>query len=289
MTTTKIDLPRIVNRAEWLEERKRFLTKEKALTRARDELNAQRRRLSMVEVTEPYVFHGVHGRLRLVDLFEGRQQLMVYHFMWRFDGGKPLDVGCPSCSGFAENISPGHLGHLHRCSTTLSFISRAPIEKITPFKARMGWNIPWYSSADSRFNHDYHVTIDASVAPVEYNYRTPEEHQKAGTAYYLDGRQPFDLHGLSCFLRDGERVFHTYSSYGRGTESTGGSYYFLDLTALGRQEEWEEPKGRSLGLGAPAGSDRIKYPDETRETGGSDGAHPAPSAGGGAGGAGCCH
>jgi predicted dithiol-disulfide oxidoreductase (DUF899 family) len=142
----------------------------------------------------------------------------------------------------------------------------------------MGWNIPWYSSLDSRFNHDYHVTLDASVTPVEYNYRTPEEHEKAGSAYYLGSERPFDLHGLSCFLRDGERVFHTYSTYGRGTEATGGSYYFLDLTALGRQEEWEEPKGRSTGLGASAGSDRIKYPDEQRETGGSDGAHPAQSA-----------
>lgn len=284
MSTPKIDLPRIVSRAEWLAARKSLLNREKALTRARDELNAERRRLPMVEVTEPYVFHGVHGRLRLADLFEGRQQLMVYHFMWLWDGAEPKDAGCPSCSGFAENISPGHLGHLHRCSTTFAFISRAPIEKIAPFKARMGWNIPWYSSAGSRFNYDYHVSLDASVAPVEYNYRTPEEHQQAGTEYYLSGSQPFDLHGLSCFLRDGERVFHTYSTYGRGTEQTGGSYYFLDLTALGRQEEWEEPKGRSLGLGAAAGSEGIRYPDEAREPGGSDGARPARP-----GGPGCCH
>jgi len=285
MTTAKIDLPPIVTRSEWIESRQRLLAKEKALTRARDQLNAERRRLPMVEVTEPYVFHGVHGRLRLADLFEGRHQLMVYHFMWLWENGEPRDAGCPSCSGCAEQISRGVLGHLHGCSTTFAFISRAPFEKIAAFKRRMGWDIPWYSSLDSRFNYDYHVTLDASVTPVEYNYRTPEEHEKAGTAYYLGGEQPFDLHGLSCFLRDGERVFHTYSTYGRGTESTGGSYYYLDLTALGRQEEWEEPKGRSTGLGAPAGSDRIKYPDEQRETGGSDGAHPTQSESGGR----CCH
>ncbi|HTV24819.1 MAG TPA: DUF899 family protein, partial [Polyangiaceae bacterium] len=154
------------------------------------------------------------------------------------------------------------------------------------FKQRMGWPVPWYSSAGSRFNYDYHVTLDASVTPVEYNYRTPEEHAQAGTDYYLGGKQPFDLHGMSCFLRDGERVFHTYSSYGRGTESTGGSYYYLDMTALGRQEPWEEPKGRNTNLGAPAGSDRIKYPDQDRETGPTDGAHPARN---GSGEGTCCH
>lgn len=283
MTTAKLNLPNIADRTEWLDARKRLLTKEKALTRARDELNAERRRLPMVEVTEPYSFQGTHGRLRLVDLFEGRHQLMVYHFMWLWDAGKPKDVGCPSCSGYAEQISAGMLSHLHRCSTTFTFISRAPLDKIAAFKARMGWNVPWYSSADSRFNYDYHVSLDASVAPLEYNYRSLAEHEQAGSAVFEDWQQPFDLHGLSCFLRDGERVFHTYSSYGRGTESTGGSYYHLDLTALGRQEDWEEPKGRSLGLGAAAGSDRIRYPDETREVGDSGGAHPASS------GSKCCH
>jgi predicted dithiol-disulfide oxidoreductase (DUF899 family) len=283
MTTSKPDLPRVVSRAEWTEARKRFLEREKALTRARDELNGERRRLPMVLVDEPYVFHGPHGELRLLDLFEGRDQLMVYHFMWLWQDGKPKDKGCPSCSGFADQISNGHLRHLHRCSTTFAFISRAPWDTIAPFKKRMGWPVPWYSSADSRFNYDYHVTLDESVAPIEYNYRTPAEHQKAGSAhYYLGGQQPFDLHGLSCFLRDGERVYHTYSSYGRGTESTGGSYYFLDLTALGRQEEWEEPKGRSRGLGASAGSDRITYPDEQEDLSDSSGAHPAADAD-------CCH
>jgi predicted dithiol-disulfide oxidoreductase (DUF899 family) len=283
MTTAKNDLPRVVSRAEWTLARKGFLDKEKAFTRSRDQLNAERRQLPMVLVEEPYVFHGPHGELSLVDLFEGRQQLMVYHFMWLWQDGKPRDQGCPSCSGFGDQISKGHLRHLHKCSTTFAFISRAPWQTIAPFKQRMGWPVPWYSSADSRFNYDYHVTLDESVAPIEYNYRTPAEHEQAGSGYYLSGgKQPFDLHGLSCFLRDGERVYHTYSSYGRGTESTGGSYYYLDLTALGRHEEWEEPKGRSRGLGAPAGSDKITYPDEQEDLRDSDGARPA-------GGGGCCH
>jgi predicted dithiol-disulfide oxidoreductase (DUF899 family) len=124
------------------------------------------------------------------------------------------------------------------------------------------------------------------VAPLEYNYRTREEHEKAGSGYYLSGPQPFDLHGLSCFLRDGERVYHTYSTYGRGTEATGGSYYFLDLTALGRQEDWEEPKERNTGLGAKAGDERIRYPDEQEDLSDSSGARPATAALEGA--ADCC-
>jgi predicted dithiol-disulfide oxidoreductase (DUF899 family) len=283
MTTN--NLPRVVSRAEWLEARQALLAREKELTHARDRLNADRRRLPMVEVTEPYAFEGPHGTLRLLDLFEGRHQLMIYHFMWLWEDGQPLDRGCPSCSGFGDQISRGHLSHLHGCSTTFAFVSRAPWPKIAPFKARMGWPVPWYSSAGSRFNYDYHVTLDEAVTPVEYNYRTPAEHARAGTGGYLSGKQPFDLHGLSCFLRDGERVYHTYSSYGRGTESVGGSYYYLDLTALGRQEPWEEPQGRSSGLGAPAGSERIRYPDEQESLGDGSGAWPGsntPSADG------CC-
>jgi predicted dithiol-disulfide oxidoreductase (DUF899 family) len=282
MTTPKNDVPRVVSRAKWLEARKSFLDKEKELTRARDALNTERRQLPMVLVDEPYVFEGPHGKLSLLDLFEGRDQLMVYHFMWLWENGKPKELGCPSCSGFADQVSKGHLRHLHQCSTTFAFISRAPWQKIAPFKQRMGWPVPWYSSAESQFNYDYHVTLDESVAPVAYNYRTPAEHEKAGTAFFKDWKQPFDLHGMSCFLRDGERVYHTYSSYGRGTESTGGSYYFLDLTALGRQEEWEEPKGRSRALGAPAGSDSITYPDQQESLTDSDGAYPS------AAGSDCC-
>jgi predicted dithiol-disulfide oxidoreductase (DUF899 family) len=262
LKTAKIELPKIVTPAEWLEARKELLAKEKELTRRRDLLNAERRRLPMVRIENDYVFEGPNGKASLLDLFEDRLQLLVYHFMWLWDAGKPLDKGCSSCSAWADHIARGHLTHLHARSTSLALVSRAPRAKIEPFKARMGWTVPWYSSFGSSFNYDFHVTHDESVAPVEYNYRTEIEHQKAGTSYYFQGQQPFDLPGLSCFLRDGDSVFHTYSTYGRGGEAVGGAYYFLDLTALGRQEDWEEPKGRSTGLGAPAGDDKILYPDQ---------------------------
>jgi predicted dithiol-disulfide oxidoreductase (DUF899 family) len=124
-------------------------------------------------------------------------------------------------------------------------VSRAPLAKIERYKARKGWIFPWYSSYGSDFNYDFHVTLDDSVAPIEYNYRTKEEHERAGTSGYVEGEQPIEAPGTSYFLRVGDRVFHTYSTYARGAEMTGGSYYFLDLTALGRQEDWEEPRGRA--------------------------------------------
>jgi predicted dithiol-disulfide oxidoreductase (DUF899 family) len=268
MTTPKLEYPRVVSRAQWLDARKRLLAQEKELTRARDRLNSERRQLPMVLVDEPYVFQSEGGQRRLLDLFEGRLQLIVYHFMWLWNGDEPQERGCPNCSGFVDELARGHFAHLHGRSTTLALISRAPLEKILPFRQRMGWTIPWYSSAGTHFNHDFGVTLDERVRPLEYNYRTPDEHQRAGTAYYFNQKTPFDLHGMSCFLRDGERVFHTYSSYGRGTEAVGGSYYFLDFTALGRQEAWEEPKGRATGLGAKAGEAEIGYPDEA-DAGGS--------------------
>jgi predicted dithiol-disulfide oxidoreductase (DUF899 family) len=117
-------------------------------------------------------------------------------------------------------------------------ISRAPIDKIEKYKKSAGWSIPWYSSYGSDFNYDFHVTLDESVAPIEYNYRTKAEHEKNGAKFI--GEQP----GNSVFLTNGDRIFHTYSAYARGTDILGGSYTFLDLTALGRQEDWEEPKGR---------------------------------------------
>jgi predicted dithiol-disulfide oxidoreductase (DUF899 family) len=161
-------------------------------------------------------------------MFEGRRQLIVRHFMFDPD----WEDGCSSCTAGADEISPGLMDHLHARDTTLAVVSRAPLEKLEAYKARRGWTFPWYSSYGSDFNYDYHVTLDESVAPREYNYRSPTE---------AVGEQP----GQSCFLRDGERVFHTYSSFARGAEMTGGSYYYLDLTALGRQEDWEDPKGRA--------------------------------------------
>lgn len=226
-----MSLPEIVSREQWRAAREELLVKEKAATRARDALNAERRRLPMVEVEEEYVLEGGDGKATLLDLFEGRHQLVVYHFMF----APEWDAGCRSCSGFLDQI--GHLAHLKARGTTFVAVSRAPFTRILPFKARMGWTLPWFSSYGSDFNRDFEVTLE------------------------LDG-ELVERPGVSCFLRDRDRVFHTYSTYERGLDGLGSTTGFLDLTALGRQEEWEEPKGRASALGAPAGSERVRYHDE---------------------------
>jgi predicted dithiol-disulfide oxidoreductase (DUF899 family) len=222
-----MSLPEIATREEWLAARKELLAREKEMTRQRDALNADRRRLPMVEVTKPYLFHGPDGEASLLDLFEGRRQLIVSHFM--FDPG--WEDGCSSCTAGADEVNDGLLRHLHVRDTTLAYVSRAPLEKLERWKALRGWTFPWYSSYGSDFNYDFGVTLDKSKGFTEYNYREVD----------AEGECP----GASYFVRDGERVFHTYSNYARGAEMTGGSFYWLDLTALGRQEEWEEPKGRA--------------------------------------------
>jgi predicted dithiol-disulfide oxidoreductase (DUF899 family) len=222
-----VTLPDVATREEWLSARTALLAKEKELTRRRDALNTERRMLPMVEITKPYEFLGPDGTAGLVDLFEGRRQLILGHFM--FD--PEWDDGCPSCSAGCDEVSQGLIDHLNTRDTTLAFVSRAPLAKLERWKALKGWTFPWYSSFGSDFNYDFDVTLDASVKPPVYNYRPTD----------LEGEMP----GTSFFLRDDDRVFHTYSTYARGAEQTGGSYYFLDLTALGRQEAWEEPKGRS--------------------------------------------
>ncbi|WP_369196317.1 DUF899 domain-containing protein [Streptomyces djakartensis] len=226
-----MSLPEIVSREQWRAARADLLIQEKAATRARDALNAERRRLPMVEVEEEYVFEGGDGKATLLDLFEGRPQLVVYHFMF----APEWDAGCRSCSAFLDQI--GHLAHLKARGTSFTVVSRAPYPKILPFKARMGWTLPWYSSNGNDFNRDFQVTLEHEGEPVE---------------------RP----GLSCFLRDRGRVFHTYSTYERGLDGLGSTTSLLDLTALGRQEEWEEPEGRASACGAPAGSERIRYHDE---------------------------
>ena len=230
-----MSLPEIVTRDEWLAARTALLEQEKELTRRRDALSAERRRLPMVEITKDYRFTGPEGEVGLADLFEGRRQLLIYHFMF----GPDWEEGCPSCSAGIDELSRGFLDHLHTRDTTFALVSRAPLDKLEAWKAHKGWDhLTWYSSGDGDFNYDFAVTIDAERGSRDYNYRdVADEPNWAG--------QPHEMPGRSAFLRADDRIFHTYSQYARGLESTGGSYYFLDLTALGRQEDWEEPKGRA--------------------------------------------
>ncbi len=232
-----MSLPEIVSHEQWLNARKALLEREKQLTYARDRLVADRRRLPMVRVEKGYRFEGPAGEVGLAELFEGRRQLIVCHFM--FDPS--WEDGCPSCSAGAEEMSPGHLAHLHARDTTLAYVSRAPYVKLARYKAKRGWTFPWYSSHGSDFNYDFAVTIDPAQVEPSYNFRTRSELEAAGQGFEMPGEYP----GRSAFLRTGDGVFHTYSVYARGTETMGGSYYLLDETALGRQEDWEEPKGRA--------------------------------------------
>lgn len=236
-----MSLPKIATWDEWLAARKELLTKEKDLTRQRDALNTERRNLPMVEIEKDYIFDAPHGKVRLADMFEGRSQLIIYHFMFAPD----WDDGCPSCTAGTDELSRGFLEHLHIRDTSYALVSRAPLAKLERYKAKRGWDfLPWYSSFGTEFNYDFGVTIDESVRPPEYNFRTKTEFEARGSDFF-EAEQPFEMPGRSCFLRADDRVYLTYSQYARGLESTGGSYYFLDLTALGRQEDWEEPKGRS--------------------------------------------
>jgi predicted dithiol-disulfide oxidoreductase (DUF899 family) len=221
--------PRIVSREEWLAARTALLAKEKALTRARDQLNAERRALPMVLIDRDYRFEGPAGEVGLPELFDGRRQLIVYHYMFHRDTGR----GCPGCSFVVDNI--GHLAHLHARDTTLVLVARAPLAEIAPFQARMGWTLPWYSSFGSDFNYDFHVTADEAVAPIEYNYRDKAALERLGQADHVKGELP----GVSVFLRDGDRVCHSYSSYARGLDILDTTYHYLDLTPFGRGEGWD--------------------------------------------------
>jgi predicted dithiol-disulfide oxidoreductase (DUF899 family) len=217
-------LPEVVSADEWRAGRIQLLAKEKEFTRARDELAAARRRLPMTEITKDYLFTGPTGEVGLPDLFEGRRQLLVYHFMFEPDS----DEGCPSCSYIVDNI--GHLSHLHARDTSLALVSRAPYEKLAAYRARMGWDVPWYSSAGSEFNDDFEVTIDPARGRIEYNFRD-RSHDEGWVGW--SGEMP----GVTAFLRDDDRILRTYSSYERGLDMLLGTYHWLDLTVLGRQEE----------------------------------------------------
>jgi predicted dithiol-disulfide oxidoreductase (DUF899 family) len=205
MTKGTIALPRIVSRDEWRMAHQEMLTQEKEATRQQDRLNAERRRLPMVKIEKEYVFEGPGGKASLLDLFEGRRQLIIYHFM--FD--PEWDEGCEGCSMVTDNM--GHPAHLHARDTSRVLVSRAPLAKIEPFKRRMGWTIPWYSSFGSDFNYDFGVTTDEG-----------------------------ETFGLSVFLHDGDNIFQTYFTNGRGVEHLGSNWSYLDLTPFGRQEDWED-------------------------------------------------
>lgn len=196
--------PPIVSAQKWRAAQEALLTKEKELTRALDTLAAERRRMPMTRVDKNYVFEGPDGPANLVDLFEGRTQLISYCFMWH----DPDDV-CSGCSMFTSNI--GHLAPLHARDITFALVSRGPLAEIAPFKKRMGWTIPWYSSLGNDFNDD----------------------MGAGDGF-----------ALNVFLRDGDEVYRTYFTTARGVERLGSSWTFLDLTPFGRQETWEDsPRG----------------------------------------------
>jgi predicted dithiol-disulfide oxidoreductase (DUF899 family) len=214
---------RVVSREEWISARKELLSKEKELTRARDALSRQRRELPWVRVEKRYVFDGPLGRESLADLFEGRSQLIVYHFMF----GPGWEEGCKYCSFLADHID-GMLVHLAHRDVTLVAVSRARLEEIERFKRRMGWHFKWVSSHLSDFNFDYHVSFrkeDLAKGEVEYNYQVIP----------VSGEE---LPGTSVFYRNEEgEVFHTYSSYGRGGDLLLGTYNYLDIVPKGRDEE----------------------------------------------------
>jgi predicted dithiol-disulfide oxidoreductase (DUF899 family) len=239
-----MSLPDIVSREEWLNARKAILAREKELTRLKDALNADRRRMPMVAVEKDYHFEGPDGPVTLLDLFQGNRQLVIQHFM--FDPS--WEDGCPSCTAGSDEISEGLLAHLRARDTVFTAVARAPYDKVAAYRSTRGWTFPFVSSFGSDFNYDFHATIDESKAPMEINFRSRQDlaaPEAQDLHWILEQEQPFENPGLSFFLWDGETVFHTNSTFARGTESCSDSYGLLDQTALGRQEEWEEPKGRA--------------------------------------------
>ena len=213
----------IVSRQEWLEERRKFLQEEKDFTRLRDQLSQRRRELPWVRVDKEYVFDGADGKQSLSGLFEGRSQLIVYHFMY----GPDWEEGCPSCSYLADNFNGIDI-HLKHRDASLVAVSRAPLQVLQAYRQRMGWNFKWLSSLGSDFNYDYHVSF------------TPDEMEKGEMFYNFDVSQfPADeTPGVSVFYRNSQaEVFHTYSCYARGLDILIGAYNFIDLLPKGRDED----------------------------------------------------
>ena len=216
----------VVSKEDWIEARKIHLAREKEFTRQRDQLSAERRALPWVGVDKTYVFEGPKGKATLAELFDGRRQLIVYHFMF----GPGWEEGCPSCSFLADHID-GAAVHLAQRDVTLVAVSRAPLPGIEAFKQRMGWRFPWVSSHGSDFNFDYHVSFtqdDLAQGQVYYNYHRLE------CSVEWSPEAP----GISVFYRDATgHIFHTYSSYARGVDILIGAYNYLDLVPKGRDED----------------------------------------------------
>jgi predicted dithiol-disulfide oxidoreductase (DUF899 family) len=208
-TLDRAPLPRIVSQAEWQSAHESLRAKEKVATRARDALAAERRRLPMTRIEKDYVFASPNGPVHLRDLFEGRPQLLLYHFMFAPGVHGWPDAGCPGCSMFVDQVS--HPAHFHARGVSLALVSRAPLANIETYRKRMGWTLPWVSSAENTFNVDFGMT-------------TPEG----------------ENHALSVMLRDGDNVYRTYVTSARGVETLGSIWSFLDLTPYGRQEQWED-------------------------------------------------
>jgi predicted dithiol-disulfide oxidoreductase (DUF899 family) len=198
-------LPKAVSLDEWQQARDALLVKEKELTRQRDAVAAERRRMPIVRVENDYTFEGANGSVSLTDLFEERSQLIVYHFMF----GPDWDAGCDGCSMVADNV--GHLAHLHARDVSFVMVSRAPLGKIEAYRSRMGWDLPWVSSFGNDFNHEFGAT------------QNDEEH-----------------HGITVFLRDGDDIYRTWNTGDRGIEVLLSTFTFLDMALYGRQEAWEE-------------------------------------------------
>lgn len=222
MTTSNLEQPRVVSREEWIAARKQHLIREKAFTRQRDQLSAERRALPWVRVDQPYLFDGPEGQQTLAELFAGRSQLVIYHFMF----GPGWEEGCRGCSFLADHIDGANL-HLAHHDVSLVVVSHAPWREFQAFKKRMGWRFKWVSSHGSDFNYDYQVSAtpnQIAAGKVIYNY---EASQDPGE----------EMPGLSLFYKDAAGdIFHTYSAYARGLDLLVGAYNYLDLTPKGRNE-----------------------------------------------------
>jgi predicted dithiol-disulfide oxidoreductase (DUF899 family) len=242
MKTNASAHPSVVSEATWLTARLELLAEEKKLLRLQDELAARRRQLPWVKIQKSYVFAGPAGPLTLADLFAGRSQLVIQHFML----GPDWDQGCKSCSFMTDHFNAAAV-HLPARDVSFAVVSHAPIDTILPFKKRMGWNVDWVSAHGTEFNRDYHVSF------------TPEE-MAQGKVHYNYGLRPFPVEeapGVSVFARDTDgTIYHTYSTYGRGVEFIMGTYHILDLTPKGRDEE-----GMQYGMEWLRHHDRYEFSD----------------------------